>query len=163
MYARHCAFTACSHSFVHFRRSGQWEYSTASVNQFTEVLQQQYITNVDSRIASLQQQFSADASIKLSVSFVKSQLCQWDHSLPEPEIEGVIQDLAAQCAAREKGRVSIPVDEVQLADLLCAARLQLSWLRLHKMYDFAGTLSFVRNLHESDVGIHSTGELPDIA
>lgn len=148
---------------MHHRRAGQWEYSSASANQFAELLQRQYIADVDTRITSLQQHFSADTTIRLSTTFAKSSLLQWDHSLHEPEVEGVMQDLAAQCAAKEKSRAASLVDEIQLADLLTAARLYTPWLRLHRMYDFAGTLDFVRNLHESDVGINSTGELPDIA
>ena len=111
----------------------------------------------------MQQHFSTDMSIKLSATVAKTQLLQWDHSLPEPEVEGAMQDLVTQCAALQKNQVSNLVEEVHLAELLTAARLHMPWLRLHMMYDFAGTLSFVRNLHESDFGVHSTGELPDIA
>lgn len=144
------------------RRCGQWEYSSAPNNHFAEVLQRQYIADVDRRINDLQQHFPAETSVRLSTVFIKSQLLQWDHSLHEAEVEGVMQDLASQCAARASSPASSLVEEVQVADLLTVASLHLPWLRLPKMYDFAGTLEFVRNLHASDVGIHSAGELPEI-
>lgn len=148
---------------VQCRRSGQWEYSSTSNNRFAEVLQRQYIADVDRRINDLQQHFPAETSVRLSAVFMKSQLLQWDHSLHEAEVEGVVQDLASQCAARVSSPASSLVEEVQVADLLRLASLHLPWMRLPRMYDFAGTLEFVRNLHASDVGIHSAGELPEIA
>ena len=75
----------------------------------------------------------------------------------------MLQDLVAICAAKEAGPVPSPFDEVQVADLLTHIRLSVSWPRLRGFYDVAGTLEFVRNLHASDFGIQSTGELPEIA
>lgn len=145
------------------RKAGQWTFSSLPANQFTEVLQRQYIDDVDHRMASLQQQFPSEQSLKLSSMYVKTQLLQWDHRLPQSEVEGVVQDLVAECAAKERVPVSNPFDELQVADLLTVVKLNVSWSRLQGVYDVAGTLEFVRNLHASDVGIHSTGELPEIA
>ena len=114
-------------------------------------------------MTSLQQQFPSEQSLKLSSPYVKTQLLQWDHRLPQLEVEGLIQDLVAECGGKELAPVPSPFDELQVSYLLTVVRLNVAWSRLQGVYDVAGTLDFVRNLHASDVGIHSTGELPEIA
>lgn len=117
--------------------------------------------DVDSRIAGLQRLFTDDLSRSVSMGTAKHRVMQWDSSLDEAEVQGVVCD-----ASVSQGDAEQPMGQqadVDVHQLLLAASTLLPWSRLHAFYELESTLLFVQQIHENDAGIHSTGGLPEVA
>ena len=114
--------------------------------------------DVDNRFASLQRILTSDMSEGLPASIAKSRVLKWDSSISEMEVAGVMHDLLSSMDAASHSSADVDVH-----DLLLFASSMVPWLRLHAFYELESTLMFVRQIHESDAGLHSTGELPEVA
>lgn len=111
--------------------------------------------DIDNRFASLQRILTSDMSGSLPASIAKHRVLKWDSSIKEAVVEGFMHDLLySNDPAKQLNSSSADVD---------VKELMAPWLRLHGFYELESTLMFVKQLHESDIGIHSTGELPDVA
>ena len=149
------------HGYVLHRSSGQWAAATQPPSQFVEALQRQYMLDIDNRFASLQRILTSDLSARLPASIAKHRLLKWDSSMNEVEVEGAMHDLLlSNDPTQQLPSLSAEVD---VKDVLSVGSTMMPWLRLHAFYDLESTLMFVKQIHESDAGIHSTGELPEVA
>ncbi|DBB06613.1 hypothetical protein WJX77_004467 [Trebouxia sp. C0004] len=143
------------------RSSGQRASPIQPPSQFVEALQRQYMLDIDNRVASLQRTFNSDLSASLPVSIAKHRMLKWDSSITEAEVEGVIHDmLLSNDVANQLPSLSADVD---VKALVAMVSTMTPWPRLHAFYGLESTLMFVRQLYESDGGIHSAGELPEVA
>jgi hypothetical protein len=148
-------------SIVLRRSSGQWASTTQPPSQFVEALQRQYMLDIDNRFANLQRTLTSDLSASLPASTAKHRVLKWDSSITEAEVEGVMHDvLLSNIAANQLPSLSADVD---VKALIAVVSTMTSWPRLHAFYELESTLMFVRQIHESDGGIHSAGELPEVA
>ncbi|KAA6423684.1 MAG: hypothetical protein FRX49_06255 [Trebouxia sp. A1-2] len=143
------------------RSSGQWASTTQPPSQFVEALQRQYMLDIDNRFANLQRTLTSDLSASLPASIAKHRVLKWDSSITEAEVEGVMHDmLLSNNAANQLSSVSADVD---VKALIAVVSTMTPWPRLHAFYELESTLLFVRQIHESDGGMHSAGELPEVA
>lgn len=148
-------------SIVLRRSSGQWASTTQPPSQFVEALQRQYMLDVDNRFANLQRTLTSDLSASLPASIAKHRVLKWDSSITEAEVEGVMHDMMlSNSAANQLPSLSADVD---VKALIAVVSTMTPWPRLHAFYELESTLMFVRQIHESDGGIHSAGELPEVA
>ena len=128
---------------------------------FVEALVRQYMLDVDSRIASLQRLFTNDSSKSVSMDTAQHRVMKWDGSLDEAEVQGVLSD--ASVSPEDAKQPLSQQSDVDVHQLLLVASTMLPWSRLHTFYELESTLLFVKQIHETDAGIHSTGELPEVA
>ena len=125
-----------------------------------EALQRQYMLDVDNRMAGLQRILTSDLSKSLPSAIVKHRVMKWDSSLDEDKVAGVMRDLSVSKEGDQPG--SVPAD-VDVQQLLLVTSTILPWSRLHTYYELESTLLFVKQIHETDSGLHSTGGLPEVA
>ena len=117
--------------------------------------------DVDNRIAGLQHALTDNLSRSLACAVAKHRVLKWDSRLAEAEVDAVIQDLSA--AAQGAEQPTSQQADVNVQELLLVANTMLPWSRLHADYELESTVLFVKQLYESDAGVHSTGELPEVA
>lgn len=146
--------------FMLCRLLGQWAAIGAVPSRFVEALQRQYMLDVDNRIASLQRVLTSDLSQSLPSAVAKHRIMKWDSSLDEEQVAGVMHDVSI--SEQEKRPGSVPAD-VDVQQLMLVASTMLPWCRLHAYYELESTLLFVKHIHETDSGLHSTGGLPEVA
>ena len=139
-----------------------WAASGKVPSRFVEALQRQYMLDVDTRIASLQRILTSDGSQSLPSAVAKHRVMKWDSSLDESEVAGVMHDVSTRKQEEQPGRIPGPAD-VDAQQLLLVASTMLPWCRLHAYYELESTLLFVKQIHETDSGLHSTGGLPEVA
>ena len=124
----------------------------------------QYMLDVDNRYASLQRMLTCDASGSLPASVAKHCVLKWNGSIGGAEVEGVMHDLMdgsdPAAGAQQLPRLSADVD---IQRLLSVVRTTAPWLRLHPFYELDSTLQFVEQIHETDAGVPSRAELPEVA
>lgn len=115
--------------------------------------------DVDNRIAGLQRILTSDLSKSLPTAIAKHQVMKWDSSLNEEQVAGVMHDLSVSKAGEQPGSIPANVDVQQL---LVVASTMLPWSCLHAYYELESTMLFVKQIHETDSGVHSTGGLPEV-
>ena len=138
---------------------GHWAASGKVPSKFVEALQRQYMLDVDNRIAGLQRILTSDLSKSLPTAIAKHQVMKWDSSLNEEQVAGVMHDLSVSKAGEQPGSIPANVDVQQL---LVVASTMLPWSCLHAYYELESTMLFVKQIHETDSGVHSTGGLPEV-
>ena len=138
------------------RSLGNWAVSGKVPSKFVEALQRQYILDVDNRMAGLQRILTSDLSKSLPITIAKHRVMKWDSSLDEGQVAGVMHDLSVSKGGEQ------PAD-VDVQQLLLVASTMLPWSCLHAYYELESTVSFVKQIHETDSGVHSTGGLPEVA
>lgn len=142
------------------RSLGHWASSGKVPSNFVEALQRQYMLDVDNRIAGLQCMLTSDLSKSLPGAIAKHRVMKWDSSLNEEQVAGVMCDLSVIKEGEQPG--SLPAD-VNVQQLLLVASTMLPWSCLHAYYQLESTLLFIKQIYESDSGVHSTGGLPEVA
>ena len=151
---------ATSFVLLECRSLGQWASSGKVPSNFVEALQRQYMLDVDNRIGGLQRMLTNDLSKSLPSAIAKHRVMKWDSSLKEEQVAGVMCDLSVIKEGEQPG--SLPAD-VDVQQLLVVASTMLPWCCLHAYYELEGTLLFVKQILESDSGVHSSGGLPEVA
>ena len=117
--------------------------------------------DVDNKFNRLQHALPSSQSGDIEPSVAKQRLLSWSPRLDEAELDGVLHDMSS--SNDDTGQPGSLSAGVKVQELLMAASTMVPWMRLHAYCQLQSTLAFVKQMHESDTGHHSTGRLPEFA